>query len=163
SRPNSPVGNTPQTFTDYAEISNLIMTQSNVVWYATYDDAMKGINPLAQNMPLLDKTTYYAVSIGANGCPSLPTPIETIIVLGVNDFDLRKLKYYPNPVNDLLTITYTDAITNVEVLDLNGRLVITRNFDNQTVQLDFSNLSAGTYMLNIKTKENSQFVKIVKK
>ena len=163
SRPNSPVGNTPQTFTDYAEISNLIMTQSNVVWYATYDDAMKGINPLAQNMPLVDKTTYYAVIIGANGCPSLPTPIETIIVLGVNDFDLSKLKYYPNPVNDLLTITYTDAITNVEVFDLNGRLVITRNFDNQTVQLDFSNLSAGTYMLNIKTKENSQFVKIVKK
>jgi len=42
-------------------------------------------------------------------------------------------------------------------------MVITRNFDNQTVQLDFSSLSAGTYMLNIKTKENSQFVKIVKK
>ena len=163
SRPNSPVGVTPQTFTDYAEISNLIMTQPNVVWYATYDDAMKGNNPLAQNMPLVNGTTYYAVIIGANGCPSLPTPIETIIVLGVNDFDLSKLKYYPNPVNDLLTITYTDAITNVEVFDLNGRLVITRNFDNQTVQLDFSNLSSGTYMLNIKTKENSQFVKIVKK
>lgn len=163
SRPNSPVGATPQTFENYAEISNLIMTQPNVLWYATYDDAMKGINPLLQNMPLVNGTTYYAVIIGANGCPSLPTPIEAIIVLGVNDFDLSKLKYYPNPVNDLLTITYTDAITNVEVFDLNGRLVITRNFDNQTVQLDFSKLSSGTYMLNIKTKENSQFVKIVKK
>lgn len=163
SRPSSPVGATPQTFTDYAEISNLIMAEPNVIWYATYNDALKGINPLNQDMPLVNGTTYYAVIIGANGCPSLPTPIETIIVLGVNDFDLSKLKYYPNPVNDLLTITYTDVITNVEVFDLNGRLVINRNFDNETVQLDFSNLSSGTYMLNIKTKENSQFVKIVKK
>jgi len=162
-RPNSPTGTLPQTFTDYAEISNLIMDEPNVTWYITYDDALNGVNPLNQDMPLVNETTYYAVIIGVNGCPSLPTPIETIIVLGVNDFDLSKLKYYPNPVNNLLTITYTDAITNVEVFDLNGRMVITRNFDNQTVQLDFSSLSAGTYMLNIKTKENSQFVKIVKK
>ncbi|WKW46340.1 GEVED domain-containing protein [Myroides sp. JBRI-B21084] len=163
SRPNSPVGASPQTFTDYAEISNFVMTQPNVVWYATYEDAMKGINPLAQNMPLVDKTTYYAVIIGSNGCPSYPTPIEARIVLGVNNFDLSKLTYYPNPVNDQLTITYSDVITNVEVFDLNGRLVMKNNFDKETVQLDFSRLSAGTYMLNIKTKENSQFIKIVKK
>jgi len=134
-----------------------------VVWYATYDDAMKGINPLSQNMPLVNETTYYAVIIGTNGCPSLPTPIEAIIVLGVNDFDLSKLKYYPNPVSDQLTITYTEVITNVEVFDLNGRMVMKRNFDKETVQLDFSTLSSGTYMLNIKTNENSQFIKIVRK
>ena len=163
SRPESPTGASPQTFTDYAEISNLIMDEPNVVWYVTYNDAINGNNPLNQNMPLVSGTTYYAVIIGVNGCPSLPTPIETIIVLGVNDFDLSKLKYYPNPVNDLLTITYADVITNVEVFDLNGRMVIKRDFDNQTVQLDFSSLSSGTYILNIKTKENSQFVKIVKK
>ena len=163
SRPESPTGTSPQTFTDYAEISNIIMDEPNVIWYITYDDALNGVNPLNQDMPLVNGTTYYAVIIGVNGCPSLPTPIETIIVLGVNDFDLSKLKYYPNPVNDLLTITYVDVITNVEVFDLNGRMVIKRDFDNQTVQLDFSNLSSGTYMLNIKTKENSQFVKIVKK
>lgn len=163
SRPNSPTGASPQTFTDYAEISNLIMDEPNVIWYITYDDALNGVNPLNQDMPLVNGTTYYAVIIGANGCPSLPTPIETIIVLGVNDFDLSKLKYYPNPVNDLLTITYADVITNVEVFDLNVRMVIKRDFDNETVQLDFSSLSSGTYMLNIKTKENSQFVKIVKK
>lgn len=163
SRPNSPVGVSPQEFKNYAEISNLVMNEPNVVWYATYNDAMNGVNPLSQNMPLVNGTTYYAVIIGANGCPSLPTPIKAEVVLGVNDFDLSKLKYYPNPVNDLLTITYADVITNVEVFDLNGRMVIKRDFDNQTVQLDFSNLSSGTYMLNIKTKENSQFVKIVRK
>ena len=139
------------------------MAEPNVVWYVTYDDALKGKNPLLQNMPLVNGTTYYAVIIGANGCPSLPTPIEVIIVLGVNDFDLTNLTYYPNPVNDLLTINYIDVITKVEVYDLNGRLVITRNFDNDSIQIDFGGLSSGTYMLNVKTKENSQFIKIIKK
>ena len=163
SRPNSPVGVSPQEFKDYAEVSNLVMNEPNVVWYTTYDDALKGINRLAQNMPLVHGTTYYAVIIGANGCPSLPTPIDVIIVLGVNDFDLSNLKYYPNPVTDQLTISYTEVITNVEVFDLNGRMVLKRDFNNETVQIDFSTLSSGTYMLNIKSKENSQFIKIVKK
>ena len=165
SRPNSPTGTSPQTFqdVDFPEISNLIMNQPNVIWYATYDDAMKGINPLAQNMPLVHQATYYAVIIGANGCPSLPTPIDVIILLGVNDFDLSKLNYYPNPVNDQLTISYSETITNVAVFDLNGRLVIQKDFNSDTVQLSFHNLSAGTYMVNVKTKENSQFIKIVKK
>ena len=31
---------------------------------------------------------------------------EAIIVLGVNDFDLSKLKYYPNPVNKAIYMCY---------------------------------------------------------
>src|SRR5690606_3687363 len=111
SRPNSPTGASPQTFTNYAEISNLIMNEPNVVWYATYEDAMNGVNPLQQNMPMVNGSTYYAVVIGTNGCPSLPTPVEVVIVLGVNDFDLSKLNYYPNPTSDLLTINYNEVIT----------------------------------------------------
>ena len=165
SRPNSPVGASVQTFqdTDSAEVSNLVMNEPNVVWYATYEDAMKGVNPLKQDMPLVHNTTYYAVIIGSNGCPSLPTPVEVIIVLGVNDFDLSKLNYYPNPVSDELTIVYNDIITQVDVYDLNGRLVQTQTFDSETIQINIGSLTSGTYMVNVKTKENSQFIKIVKK
>ncbi len=162
-RPGSPTGISPQSFKNYAELKDIVMDQPNVVWYLTYDDAMNGINALPQNMPLVDGATYYAVIIGANGCPSDPTAIQVIVKLGLNDFDLSRLKYYPNPVSDMLTVHYSEVITKVEVFDLNGRLVMTRNFDKPEVQLDFSALSAGTYMLNIQTKDNSQFVKVVKK
>src|SRR5690606_1268821 len=163
SRPNRPTGAIQQNFVDYAEIDNLVMDQPNVVWYLTYEDAMNGINPLPANMPLVDETTYYAVIIGSNGCPSLPTAVEVIITVGVNDFDLTQLKYYPNPTSDLLTISYNEPIVKVEVFDLNGRMIMNRDFDKETVELDFSRLSSGTYMLNIKTKDSSQFVKIVRK
>lgn len=163
SKPNSPTGISPQSFVDYAEISNIVMDQANVLWYATYDDAMNGKNQLPQNIPLVDGTTYYAVFIGSNGCVSLPTAIDIVITLGTNDFDLTMLRYWPNPVNDVLSISYKEAILEVQVFDLNGRLVITKQFNETEVQLDFAHLSSATYMLNIKTKENSQFVKVVKK
>src|SRR5690554_96535 len=163
SRPSSPTGASPQDFVNYAEIGELIMDQTNVVWYLTYEDAMNGVNPLPANMPLVHETTYYAVIIGSNGCPSLPTAVEVTVTLGVNDFDLTQLKYYPNPTSDLLTISYNEPIVKVEVFDLNGRMIMNRDFDKETVELDFSRLSSGTYMLNIKTKDSSQFVKIVKK
>ena len=161
-RPASPTGSSPQSFMNYAELNDLLMDQSNVVWYLTYDDAMNGKNPLPYNMPLVNGVTYYAVTIGTNGCPSLPTSIKVIITLGINDFDLTKLKYYPNPVNDILTISYVETITKVEIFDLNGRMVMSKDFDSERVELDFNRLSFGTYMLKIQTKENSQFVKIVK-
>src|SRR5690554_5401906 len=163
SRPSSPTGATLQDFENYGEIGNLEMDQTNVVWYLTYEDAMDGVNPLPANMPLVHETTYYAVIIGSNGCPSLPTAVDVTITLGVNDFDLTQLKYYPNPTSDILTISYSEILTKVEVFDLNGRLIMSKDFDKETVELDFSRLSSGTYMLNIKTKDSSQFVKIVRK
>ncbi len=162
-RPNSPTGQSPQVFPDYAEISNIVMDQSKVIWYLTYDNAMKGINPLPQNMPLVDGETYYAILIGVNGCSSIPTPIKIGIYLGINDLDLAKLKYYPNPVDNILNISYIEEIVKVEVFDLKGRMILDRQFEDTNVSVDLSTLSSGTYMVNVKTRESNQFVKIVKK
>lgn len=115
------------------------------------------------NMPLVHGTTYYAVIIGPNGCPSMPTAVKVTITLGTNDFDLAQLSYYPNPTSDLLTISYNEPIVQVEVYDLNGRQVMTKSFSSDTVEMDLSHLSSGTYMVNVKTKDSSQFVKVVRK
>lgn len=162
SRPVSPTGISPQKFDNYAEINNIVMGQANIIWYLTYEDAVNGKNPLPSNMPLVDKSTYFAVIMGNNGCPSFPTAIEVNITLGVNNFDLTKLKYWPNPVDDILTVSYVEIITKIEIFDLNGRLVASHKNDKEVIQLNLNILSSGTYMLKVETKENSQFVKIVK-
>lgn len=163
SRPASPTGSDTQNFLDYAEISDIIMNQPNVVWYLTEADALSGTNPLPQNMPMIDGSTYYGVIIGTNGCASNPFAVTIVITLGVNDLDLTKLKYYPNPVNDILSIEYQEDIKKIEVFDLTGKLVKTESFDGMNVQLNLSSLSSGTYMISIHTEKQSQFVKVIKK
>ncbi len=67
---------------------------------------------------------------------------------------------YPNPVNEYLTINCSDAIRQVEILDVAGRTVMTAN-GNQTV-INTEALSAGVYMLRVVTENGVSAQKFVK-
>lgn len=162
-RPNSPTGNVNQTVFDYGEVKDLKANETNVIWFASYNDAVNNTNPLPTYQPLQDGKTYYGVIIGAGNCASLPMAVTVKIALGLNDLDLASLKYYPNPVDSELTISYKEAIKSVEVYDILGKQIKTQKFDANDVRLDVSTLSAGTYMVKVHTNTGSQFIKIVKK
>jgi len=140
----------------------MIMDQPNIVWYVTYEDALNNNNPLENNRPLENDHVYYAAIIDHNGCSSLPTPITVTITLGIKDLDLAALKYYPNPTDSEINISYKEAIRTIEVYDLLGKLIKVEKFNSNDIKMNVSNLSAGTYIFRIKTESGSQFVKIIK-
>jgi len=162
-RPNAPTGNANQTIVDYGEVKDLKTNETNVVWFDSYNDAVNNTNPLPTFTPLKDNKIYYGVIIGSNGCASLPMAVTVKIALGVNDLDLASLKYYPNPVDSELTVSYKEVIKLVEVYDILGKQIKTQKFDANDVRLDVSTLSAGTYMVKVHTNAGSQFIKIIKK
>lgn len=161
-RPNAPTGNTKQSFNDYAEVSNLKMNEA-VIWFDSYNDAVNNTNALPAKTALQNNKTYYAVIEGPNGCTSLPTAVTVTIVLGLNDLDLASLKYYPNPADSELTVSYKEPIRSIEIYDILGKQIKRQKFETNEVRLDVSRLSSGTYMLKVQTDSGSQFVKIVKK
>lgn len=161
--PNSPTGDAVQTFIEGTTISYLRTNQSNVVWYATFNDSQNGNNPLSSNMPLVNGSTYYGVLIGTNGCPSLPLEVKVDIYLSNDEFVKSELKYYPNPVVDILNLSYSEKFTQIEVFDLLGKRIKTLNVNDNNVELDLSDLSSGTYMIQLKSETKEQFIKIVKK
>lgn len=162
-RPNAPTGNINQVFQDYAEVRELKANEPNVIWFDSYNDAINNVNPLPVSTPLQEGKTYYGILVGAGGCGSLPLAVTVKITLGLNDLDLASLKYYPNPVDSELTVSYKEAIKLVEVYDILGKQIKTQKFDANDVRIDVSSLSAGTYMVKVHTNSGSQFIKIVKK
>jgi len=162
-RPNSPTGNSNQTIVDYGEVKDLKANETNVIWFASYNDAVNNVNPLPTYTPLQDGKIYYGVLIGTGNCASLPMAVTVKIALGVNDLDLASLRYYPNPVDSELTVSYKEAIKLIEVYDILGKQIKTQKFDANDVRLDVSTLSAGTYMVKVHTNAGSQFIKIIKK
>ena len=56
---------------------------------------------------------------------------------------------YPNPASDRVTLDGLNAGDRVELLDLNGRVLIQaiKQSDNQAITLDVSGLPSGTYLL----------------
>lgn len=82
------------------------------------------------------------------------------------DFLASKLSVFPNPANDVVTITNNAnlLINAVQVNDINGRTVKTVKLDAVSeAQVNVSELNAGVYFMNITTNEGVSTKKIVKK
>lgn len=163
-RPGSPTGQTTQLFGFTARVSDLVMNQPNVSWFASYNDAVKQVNQLSVNHVLQDQATYYGILTNASNCGSLiPTAVTVTINLSNDSLDLTALKYYPNPVDSELNISYIEEIKKVEVFTITGQRVFGNAYQGNEVKVDLSRLSSGTYLVKIETAKASQFVKIVKK
>lgn len=80
--------------------------------------------------------------------------------LAVSSVDENGMAIFPNPVKDVLTINYDKAISQIDVYDVNGKLVKTITTVDNTINV--SDLSEGVYMLNIQTEEGLIVRKIVK-
>ena len=67
------------------------------------------------------------------------------------------LKVYPNPVKDVLNITYNSAIEKVEFYNVTGKKVLTAN----TNKINVSGLPSGVYLVKIVTMDGKLSVKKV--
>ena len=65
-RPSSPSGPSKQMFNYAATVSDIQMNQPNVIWFASYQDALMQLNPLPGTTRLQTGTTYYGILTGAN-------------------------------------------------------------------------------------------------
>ncbi|UUV22592.1 glycine-rich protein [Paenimyroides aestuarii] len=162
-RPNSPTGQTTQGFSFAAKVSDLVMNQPNVRWFASYDDAIDQVGQLSPSTLLQTGATYYGILVSNNGCGSYPTAVTVEVTVSTQELDLTHLKYYPNPVDSALHISYNEAITKVEVFTLTGQKVMSNEFNAIEVTTDLSRLSSGTYLVKVETAKASQFIKVVKR
>jgi len=76
----------------------------------------------------------------------------------------EKTIIYPNPVKDFLNINSKEVISNIEVLDIEGRLLITEeNINNLNYTTNLNTLTKGIYILKIKYKnKNTSSYKLLK-
>lgn len=77
-------------------------------------------------------------------------------------FEKGNLKYYPNPVNDILNISAETAISQVTVYNVLGQVVQMQKPGHQNVLLDLSRLSAGNYIVQVLSDKGAESIKIIK-
>lgn len=86
--------------------------------------------------------------------------------LSFNIVNISKFNIYPNPVNDILTISNPENISVDEIIiyDLTGKNVKKADFHNgNEMQVDVSNFKAGVYSVHVNTKQGTEVKKIIKK
>ncbi|MBN2663869.1 MAG: T9SS type A sorting domain-containing protein [Bacteroidales bacterium] len=71
------------------------------------------------------------------------------------------VKIGPNPTSGLVTIK-ADANYNVNIFDINGKVIATSTMQNNATQIDLRNQSAGLYFVRLSNDEGSVQYKIIK-
>lgn len=70
---------------------------------------------------------------------------------------------YPNPVNDVLNINNANGtLTAVEVVDVNGRVIISSTVESNKFTVSTTTLNAGVYFVNVYSESNMKTFKVVK-
>ena len=133
-----------------------------VTWYASEEDFEAG-NALPEGTVLVSGETYYAAQT-LGDCTSTELFAVTIdVVLGKEDFDVNAFSYYPNPVSDVLNLTYSHDITSVTVFNLLGQQVASLQPNTANVRIDMSTFAEGGYIVNIRSGNNFKTIKVIKK
>jgi len=92
-----------------------------------------------------------------------PLAINCPVSLNVDDFSsANNIKVYPNPVNDILNISFEQEINTLSVFNMLGQEVLAKSLHSNEGTLDFSNLASGTYLVKVKAGNALKIVKIIK-
>lgn len=104
---------------------------------------------------------------GSQDYSIIVTGIEAYLSTNDHNAENIDIAVWPNPVNNQLNVTNTQAFENdveINIYDLSGRLVksVSKSSNRNSLQVDTSVLSTGTYLVKITDGEKSYNKKIIK-
>jgi hypothetical protein len=116
--------------------------------------------------------TYYVRVFGFNGANSATTCYTLRVALGtatkgelITSTPKQKIDVFPNPASSMVKINLTgiEGVSDVSLVDMNGKIVMQRQLNAVTSLLNISALPAGIYLVSVKNngKEVSS-TKIIK-
>jgi photosystem II stability/assembly factor-like uncharacterized protein len=85
-------------------------------------------------------------------------------VQNINDYNRRDLiiNCYPNPVDDEINIYSKEKIIQIEILDIEGKLVEVTVLNKYNATIDISDLPKGMYFLKVKNDRGISIKKFIK-
>lgn len=83
-------------------------------------------------------------------------------VLSTSSFDSATFTAYPNPVKDMLNLSYSKTISNVTVFNLLGQQVLVKTVNDTQSQIDMSTLAKGAYMVKVTSDNQVKTIKVIK-
>lgn len=83
-----------------------------------------------------------------------------LLINSIHDLEMDNLHIYPNPVNGVLNVN-TPSPCQMELLDISGRLVLSKSLVPGKNKIDLTNQKPGIYYLKLKGMESVWVEKVV--
>lgn len=151
---------------DIDELRIFYKTSDSGTWTqigSDYTAEQTSWTPVTLSLPNPSSTYYIAFEATSNWARGLNLDDVTVDGTLSNDsFTASALKVYPNPVKDILNISYQDTVKTIEVYNLIGQLVASKSINNNEGSIDLSELSQGSYMVKVQFENAVKSLKIIK-
>lgn len=103
----------------------------------------------------------YACEVTYQTCSGTSACV-TVNSVGIEDATNTFASVYPNPVNELLTVTLSDLDNaQFELMDVQGKMIMSSTINNGE-QIDMSHLESGIYFVRLISNENRMIKRVVK-
>jgi hypothetical protein len=84
-------------------------------------------------------------------------------LLGIKENHPNTLNYYPNPVEKMLTINTSNAISTINIYNLAGQILSKETVNATFGIIDMSAYATGLYIIKVNSGDRSEYLKIIKK
>ncbi len=141
------------------EVNNAATTAGNAYYMGVITGSETAPAYLRASTCNINTPSLFTVAPGSNGKIVLDLVAQN---LSNEKFFTENFTLYPNPTSDVLNISSKNGLEmkEIKITDLSGRIV--RTLNNATT-INVSDLSAGTYLIDITTKEGKASSKFIKK
>lgn len=92
-------------------------------------------------------------------CESNTTDPDTT---GVHEYNSIAINLFPSPTNSLLNVQTDNVIENIEIFDMNGRIVLRKETNSNNVQLNVTDIKSGIYFIKVISNGQISTGKFVK-
>ncbi|MFA6932684.1 MAG: T9SS type A sorting domain-containing protein [Bacteroidales bacterium] len=91
--------------------------------------------------------------------------LDTLTYQGQNDISVinseAKINIYPNPAENEINFSSSVEITKIEILNLLGQIIYTKDIKSTNAKIDISNITKGNYIAKTYTKKGVKTNKFV--
>ena len=153
----------------------LASTDNGVSWEELYEwNATTDPGPTGTGLSEITLENYTATSkfafYGNATSSSLSEDVDffvdnfriTSTSLGVEDNSISLFNYFPNPVNDVLTIKAQKDVDNITVYNMLGQVVKQQTPNTRDCTVDLSAMQSGAYFVQVSIDNSVETVRILK-
>jgi len=147
-------------------IDNGVLVNENVITANNANAAYQWIDCDDNNAPIAGATNQsftatesgnYAVTISLNDCEETSDCILVEVdEVSVEEAKIESLQLFPNPSNGLVTISATQTLAQVNIMNSVGQIIETLKTSEEHIQFNVSDWSKGVYWVNVVDASGAQ-------
>lgn len=120
-------------------------------------------NPININGLSIEAGQTFYIMISSLTPPQSTAYTLTITgTLETETFNDENFSYYPNPVKDILNLSYSEKISSISIFNIMGQKVIQKTVNATQSQIDISSLKTGVFLVKVNSGNQTKSIKIIK-